>query len=293
MRVFVTGGSGFTGSLVVQHLFASGHTVVAMGRSERSRLAVNRLGARAVCADLDDPPTVQAAMTEAAPDVLVNVASLGFGHAQTIIDSAHAAGIRRAVFISTTAIFTKLPAPSKAVRIAAEDAIAASGLDTTIIRPTMIYGAPGDRNLERLIALLRKTPVVPVPGRGNHLQQPIHVDDLAAVIVEAATTASLPETAYNVAGPQALAFRDIIEQTATALDRRIRVVPVPLAPIRVALSVYERLTSTPRLKVEQLDRLEEDKTFDISAAVRDLAFDPRPFAAGIANEAQLLARVDS
>jgi nucleoside-diphosphate-sugar epimerase len=57
--------------------------------------------------------------------------------------------------------------------------------DLTTARPTMIYGDPGDRNLSRLLPLLRSTPVRPVPG-GRHLQQPVHAADVADAVLAAA-----------------------------------------------------------------------------------------------------------
>ena len=127
-------------------------------------------------------------------DALVNLASLGFGHAPGIVGAAVRAGLDRAVFVSTTAVTTTLPARSKAVRLAAEDEIRGSGLSWTILRPTMIYGAAGDRNLSRLLALLarlRRAPLptacrcLPVPGGGRQLQQPVHVADLAGAVLTA------------------------------------------------------------------------------------------------------------
>ena len=50
----------------------------------------------------------------------------------------------------------------------------------------MIYGAPGDRNLSRLLAVLRRAPLLPVPGGGRHLQQPVHVADVADAVLNAA-----------------------------------------------------------------------------------------------------------
>ncbi len=105
-------------------------------------------------------------------DALVNIASLGFGHAGSVIQATKEAGIRRAIFISTTAIYTQLDAKSKSIRLAAEQAIQTSGLEYTILRPTMIYGSRRDRNMWRLIRFLRVSPVAPVFGDGNYLQQP-------------------------------------------------------------------------------------------------------------------------
>src|SRR5439155_25711459 len=125
---------------------------------------VRALGAAPVGGDLDDPDSVDAVFAASQAEALVNLASLGFGHAPTIVAAAEEAGLRRAVFVSTTAIFTTLEARSKAVRQAAEDTVTASSLHWTIVRPTMIYGGPDDRNMARLLQLLRRFPVVPLPG---------------------------------------------------------------------------------------------------------------------------------
>jgi uncharacterized protein YbjT (DUF2867 family) len=92
------------------------------------------------------------------------VASLGFGHAGLVTDAVEAARPIRSVFFSSTALFTHLPAASKAVRLAAEEQVRALRTEWTILRPTMIYGAAGDRNMERLIRFLARSPVVPLPG---------------------------------------------------------------------------------------------------------------------------------
>ena len=70
-------------------------------------------------------------------------------------------------------------AKSKKVRLAAENTIETSGLKYTILRPTMIYGSPRDRNMWRLIRFMRYSPIVPIFGDGNYLQQPIFVGDVA------------------------------------------------------------------------------------------------------------------
>jgi nucleoside-diphosphate-sugar epimerase len=288
MKVHVTGASGFLGGFVVPRLVHEGYQVTALTRSLEAADTVTRLGARPIPGDLDRPPSVAAAFATASADALVNLASLGFGHAPTLIAGAEAAGTRRAVFVSTTAIFTALASRSQAVRLDAEAAIRASALDWTVLRPTMIYGTPGDRNLARLLRLLRRLPVVPIPGGGRRLQQPVHVDDVASVIVTALERPESIGRAYDIAGPEPLTFRQIVEQAAAAVGTRPRLVPVPLGPAIAALRLYASVGGRPRLKAEQLQRLAEDKRFDISAAEADLDYRPRPFRVGISEEAALL-----
>ena len=295
MRLLVTGGSGFLGGHVLAEAARRGHSCVALARSPAAARAVAARGATPLAGDLDDGVALADVFARADCDALVNLASLGFGHAPAIVAAAVGAGLDRAVFVSTTAVTTTLAASSKAVRLAAEEEIRRSGLSWTILRPTMIYGAAGDRNLSRLLALLarlRRAPVprgmplaVPVPGGGLQLQQPVHVADLAAAVLAAAERPEAAGRSYDVAGPEPLAFAELLRASAAAVGCRIRPVPVPLAPVIALTRGYERVSRRPRIRVEQWQRLAEDKAFSIDAAVRELDYAPRSFADGIRAEA--------
>ncbi len=289
MRLLVTGGSGFTGRHLVRAAVDTGHEVSVVVRSAEATRTVEALGAAAVPGDLDDPASLDAAFATPA-DALINIASLGFGHAPVIVAAAEDAGLRRAVFVSTTAVTTALPAPSKRVRLAAEQTVRQSALDWTILRPTMIYGAPGDRNLSRLLQVLKRTPVLPLPGGGHRLQQPVHVEDLAGALLAAVGTERAIGRTYDIAGPEALPFRDLVLRAGSAVGRTPRLVSVPLRPTIALLRLYERVAPRPRIKAEQLERLAEDKAFSIEEATRDLGYAPRSFPEGITAEAAALSR---
>jgi len=285
MRLLVTGGSGFLGGFVLREAAVRGHTCLALARSEAAAGSVSLAGATPLAGDLgDSAPQLARVFAAAGCDALVNLASLGFGHAPGIVAAAEKAGLARSVFVSTTAVTTSLPAASKRVRLAAEQCIRSSRLDWTIVRPTMIYGASGDRNLSRLLTVLRRTPVLPVPGGGTRLQ-PVHVADLADAILTATERASAVGRTYDVAGPHPLTLAELLAISAGAVNGRTRFVPVPLAPVVTAIRGYERLSKRPRIRAEQVLRLAEDKAFAIDDAVRDLGYAPRPFAAGILAEA--------
>jgi uncharacterized protein YbjT (DUF2867 family) len=287
VTMLVTGGSGFLGGYVLREAARRGHAVAALARSEAAAASVAALGALPVAGDLDDQCSLAGAFAAVHCDVLVNLASLGFGHASAIIASARGAGIRRAVFVSTTAVATTLPAPSRRVRLAAEEQISRSGVDWTILRPTMIYGDPGDRNLSRLLRVLRRAPLLPVPA-GRHLQQPVHAADVADAVITAAERPAAASQIYNVAGPEPLTFGELLHTCAMAISSRTRFVPVPLPPVVAAARGYEFLSARPRIRVEQILRLAEDKAFPIDTASRDLDYAPRPFAQGIGEEARAM-----
>ena len=288
MRLLVVGGSGFTGGYVLREAASRGHETIALARSPAAARMVAAHRALPLVGDLDDTRRLDAAFAAARCDALVCLASLGHGHGPGIVAAAEEAGIRRAVFVSTTAVTTTLHPPARQVRLAAEQQIRGSGLDWTILRPTMIYGATGDRNLSRLLRLLSRSPVLPVPATGECLHQPVHVADVAAAVLAAVQRPAAIGSLYNVAGPEPLSFAELLRTCARTVGSRTRLVPVPLAPLVLLARGYEMLSRHPRIRPEQLLRLAEDKAFTIDGTIRDLGYAPRLFARGIGDEARML-----
>jgi len=229
--------------------------------------------------DLADVDRLEQAMTGV--DILVNVASIGFGHAPNIVHAAEISGIKRAVFVNTTAIFTTLNASSKTVRLAAEEYICRSHLAYTILRPTMIYGSSRDRNMCRLIRYLQKWPVIPVFGSGNYLQQPVYVGDVAWAISHAVSTERTIGKAYNIAGAKALMYNEVIDTVCHLLRRKVRKIYLPVFPIVKVLQFLEKYGIRMPIKAEQILRLNEDKAFDFDDARCDFGYSPHSFAEGI------------
>lgn len=292
MKILVTGATGFTGSFTVPHLLREGHQLRCFVRNPDRAEPLKALGCEIAAGDLGSAAGLERAM--AGCDALVNIASLGFGHAEGIVAAAEEAGVRRAIFISTTAVFTQLNAGSKRVRLAAEETIQKSSLAWTILRPTMIYGSNRDRNMCRLIRLLAKYPVIPVFGDGTSLMQPIYVDDLGAAIAAALGSPTAQRQAYNVSGREPLPYNEVIRTAASLMGRRPRICHFPHRPVIAALKISERARLRLPIKAEQIQRLNEDKAFSWSDAARDFGYAPRSFLEGIRAEIEsmgLLSKV--
>jgi uncharacterized protein YbjT (DUF2867 family) len=282
MKVLVTGATGFTGSRIVPLLLNSGYQVRCLTRATSDRSPLSALTVEWVTGDLANAESFTTALRGV--DALVNIASLGFGHAESIVRAAKEAGVKRGIFISTTAIFTQLNAGSKSIRLAAEEAIQASGLDYTILRPTMIYGSERDRNMWRLIRLLKITPIMPIFGDGESLQQPIFVDDVAQAVVLALKTDATIGKSYNIAGKDPLTYNQVIDTVSMALGKRVWKLHLPYLPIVRALQFTERMRLRLPIKAEQVLRLNENKAFSYEDAQKDFGFSPRSFEEGIRAE---------
>lgn len=279
MKVFVTGGTGFTGSHVVPLLLKKGYEVRCLHRPGSDRSILPQPTIKWALGDVSDSQALSASMQ--GTDALVNIASLGFGHADSILRAAKDAGIQRAIFVSTTAIFTQLNPKSKKVRIAAELAIETSGLRYTILRPTMIYGSPRDRNMWRLIRFMRYSPIIPIFGDGNYLQQPIYVGDVAQAIVNCLCNDQTIGKSYNIAGKVPLTYNQVIDTIARLINRRVWKIHIPSTPVVSLLRFFERIYLPFPIKAEQVLRLNENKDFKYAEAQRDFGFSTLSFEEGV------------
>jgi nucleoside-diphosphate-sugar epimerase len=286
MKIFVTGAAGFTGSRLAPLLLKEGHQVRCLYRANSNRESLSQYPIEWVTGDLSDSESLSKAMQ--GTEALVNIASLGFGHAESIVTAAKNAGIKRAIFISTTAIFTQLNAKSKKVRVAAELTIETSGLKYTILRPTMIYGSERDRNMWRLIRLLKQSPIIPIVGSGNHLQQPIFVDDVAQAVVSCLSNEKTIGKSYNIAGKNALTYNQAVDTIAKQMNKRVWKIHIPSKPVVALLSFFEKIRFPFPIKAEQVLRLNENKAFSYEEASRDFGFSPRSFEDGIRSELSVL-----
>ncbi len=277
--LLLTGATGFLGEFVLKELIDKGYDVTCFVRKTSNLNIINELNVKYIYGELDDYASICKALE--GKDALINIASMGFGHAPNIINSCKQMNVKRAVFVSTTGIFTKLNPDSKAIRLEAERLIKESGLDYTIIRPTMIYGTPRDRNMWRLVRYLKKISILPILGDGTYLQQPVYVKDLANAIIKAYESPISVKKEYNISGARALTYNEVIDLTAKALGKKVIKMHVPIKLSYNLLKVYEKVSKKPILKAEQVLRLNENKAFSHEEATADFGYNPLGFEEGI------------
>ena len=281
--VLVTGALGFVASRLIPRLLAQGTRTVALVRPGRDASRLESLGVEVRRADLGQ---------RAAVEVFHGIGSVvhlaGLALVPAFLPALVEAGVTRGVFVSSAGVYTRLPSRGADAKRTAEALLAASPLDWTLLRPSMIYGRPGDRNLERLLRWLARVPLLPLPGAGKVLQQPVHVDDLVDAILAALVRAEASRRAYDVGGPEALPLRGIVAAGAAVVGRRAVVLPLPVRPIHALVRAAARLGLRLPVRPEQVLRLQESKAVDIGPARRDLGFAPRSFEEGIRAEASLL-----
>lgn len=281
IRVALFGATSKTGRHVVARLCARGHQVRAFSR-DAARLATldRRIDARV--ADLAEPQ----ALAEALRGCEV-VASLA--HARHIPALLQALPDERArlVLTGSVRIFTRLPDPAAEAVRQGMAAFERSGRRGVVLLPAMIFGAPEERNVNRLIGFFRRLPPwlplpVPLPDGGRHLVQPVYYEDMVAAFVAAIEKPGADGTPIVVAGPQPITYAELVGTVAAALGRRAIVVNLPIAALAAALERLARLGVPLPFSADEIRRAGEDKSFDVAPLRERLGVTPRGFAEGLA-----------
>ncbi len=157
-----------------------------------------------------------------------------------LVEHARAAGVTRFIFVSSVAagFADQRHYPYAQSKARAEQAVLASGLDALIVRPTMVLG-PGSAVLTGL-RRLATAPVAIVFGAGRMPVQPIHVDDLADLLIAALALQPLGRQTIDAGGPEVVELRDLLRRIRMASTGRPGpVLHLPLAPVRAILAALE------------------------------------------------------
>jgi nucleoside-diphosphate-sugar epimerase len=300
--VLVTGASGFVGSHVVPALLAEGHSVRALVREETSgqrvlvRLpAADRDRVRPTAVDVAAPDAVEMLVQSlGGVDAVVHLAAIprdrdagrelarvNTSGTAAVIDAMRRAGVRRIVHLGALGV-DDLPglhyASSKA---RAEQAVAASGLDATILRPSALWGER-DGFFNALAGLVRTSPgVVPLLGLGRSRFQPLWVGDLARVVVQALARDDTVGRSVDLGGPRHWTYRDLVAEVVRALGVRRILVPFPVPLLRLVAGMAERVGIGFPVATDQLRQLRLDNVTDPGSVRAAFGFEPRDMAGNI------------
>ena len=273
--VHVLGATGMVGRALVSRLAAAGWRVTAVGRNAAALAALPAAGTR--LADLADAEATAHALADAR-----RVVSCAYvRHAPTVLACLPGA-VERVVVLGYTRMWTRF-----ADRLAAEARAAAAAFEAVrcpgfMLHPTLIYGPQAVNGIGRLAAWIAACPLLPLPGGGRALIQPIHVDDVCRAIEAALERPLQGRRQLVVAGPAAVSYAAFAAAVAAASGRRVRILPAPLPLLAAAAFVSRLLPGLPSVEAGVVRRLGEDKAFDIADMRACFGFEPMALEDGLA-----------
>lgn len=263
--LLITGAAGYIGRALAASALDAGWSVRGLVRRPEQVRQLLPSEVELVAGDIRDASSLRNAVRDV--DAVVHLVAISYERAHETFDAIHVggtrtlleamagAGVGRIVYMS--ALGTRPNAPSRfhQSRWAAEQAVRDSGLNWTILRPSLVLG-PGDYFVSLHLRLLRSLPVLPVIGSGQQLLQPIALHDLAyaAVRVLAQTT----NETYDAVGPLRLSLHDLQSLIMKLVGRHRPRLHMPLFLAALGAPLLEYGSSPPLLTRDQLVLLRED-----------------------------------
>jgi uncharacterized protein YbjT (DUF2867 family) len=256
----VTGAFSYTGKYITQRLLDAGKTVRTITGHPNNP---NPFGKQVEIAALDFHDTAGLLQSLRGASVLYNSYWVRFSHGRVtfdegvsnsriLIQAAKEAGVRRIVHLSIAnpSLDSHLPYYSGKARV--EKAIIESGLSYAILRPTVIFGAE-DILINNIAWFVRHMPFFAVPGSGQYRLQPIFVEDIAELAVNAGQHES--NLAIDAVGPEIFSFDDLVRLIAVAVHSKTRLVHVRPGVALSMLRLVEPFVGDVVLTREEIDGL--------------------------------------
>ena len=284
-RVTVFGGSGFLGRQIVKRLADDGADVrVAVRRPERAAFLTEASGAgrvTAVYADVWDEASV-APVVDGSNAVINTVghyvergkatfeAIHGQG-ARHVAEASARAGVRRLVHISGLGADPTSDSPYVRARGIGENLVNEAFPGATILRPSVLFG-PKDAFFNRLAALARVMPILPLFGRGETKLQPVYVGDVAEAVARALATPAAEGKIYELGGPRIYTYKALVQLVLAQIGRKRLLLPFPFFAWEVLAGLPNRPVSRDQVKLMKKDNVVGTQALTLVA----LGIEPTP-----------------
>jgi nucleoside-diphosphate-sugar epimerase len=228
----VTGAFGYIGKYITQRLLSEGRQVITLTNKPAT---LSPFGDKVKAYPLNFSNRDELIASLAGVETLYNTYWVRFNYrqmtferaihnSQMLLQAARAARVQRVVHISITNPDFTSPLPYFQGKAVIEEYLKQFDWISYIIRPTVVFGQE-DILINNIAFLLRHSPVFAIPGSGNYRLQPIFVEDLARIAVQAGQ--SDKNQIIDAVGPDILSFRALVQLIAAAVGSRALIVPVP------------------------------------------------------------------
>ena len=265
-NVLVLGGTGFVGRHVCEHLVRQGVRITVPTRRHTHAQSVQTLpGVTVATANVHN----EADLLRLLPghDAVVNLVAILHGTPRqfqqvhvdlpaTLVRAIQATGVRRLVHVSALGAGAQAASNYQRSKTAGENVLLASGLDVTLLRPSVIFGAE-DQFLNLFARMQARLPVVPLAG-GHCRFQPVWVGDVAQAIVRCLLQPGTAGQTIECVGPEVLTLADLVRLAGALSGHPRPVVSLPLAFGVFQALLLQCLPGPPVMSTDNVHSMEVD-----------------------------------
>lgn len=296
--ILITGATGYIGRHLVARLAQDGEHPRCLVRDVKRAAQILPAG-QVVLAQGDTTRADTLASALQGVDTVVHAAFITADHKQSqgnhyyetnvqgtanLIKAAEAMGVARIIEMSGLGTRPDKPGTYMQGRYEAERMLKESGLNWTIIQPSVLFGKDAPF-IKGLTDLIRTSPVVPLIGGGKIQFQPIYVEDVVTVILKVLHE---PERTnhktFTIGGPEYYTFTQIIDLLLHTMHKNRIKAPAPTPLVGIGAAVMEAVLPRPPLTKAAMTLFTFDNITDIHSVERDFGFEPMAFSKFLAEQ---------
>ena len=283
MNIAIIGGAGFVGSHIAEHLTRAGHALTLATRNRERHKATLIPLPQAELRECNVHEPQQLAALLAGHDAVISMVGIlhgsrtAFEHAhvqlvEKIISACHSTGIRRLVHISALGASEQAPSDYQQTKGKAERLIEASGLDYTILRPSVIFGA-GDNFLNMFAKLAATAPLLPIGGADTRFA-PVWVDDVARAVAACLARPATIGHKLDLAGPGIYTLRQLVAYAANLSGHPRTIIGLPEWAAMLQATLLGLLPGPALLSADNVRSLRVDNISSQPFPSAELGFSP-------------------
>ena len=245
----------------------------------------SNLNIEKVICDLDDDLALDNAMSGI--DEVFHIGSIFYS--KNVVKYALKNKVRRIICVHTTGIYSKFKSAADEYKniefdIQAMVENSKSSIQLIYLRPTMIYGYIGDRNMAIFIKMVDKIRFFPLIDYGKNLLQPVNGKDLGKAYFQVLINKNIISGDYILSGKDPISMLDMMRTISNYLQKKTIFFNIPLS-VGVFLAKFFKLVTLNNFDfIERVQRMGENRSFSNAEATRDFGYDPMPFSEGLKAE---------
>ncbi|MCL4419146.1 NAD-dependent epimerase/dehydratase family protein [Patescibacteria group bacterium] len=287
-RVLITGSTGFIGKKVLEYFLKNNYSISVIVRKKSLNKVIFKDKIKVIAGDIRDYKSVEKSSRNI--EGVIHLAALKADEkdsfdvnvigAENLTKACFNNKVKHIIYVSTISAKLKKKGIYGETKQKAEEIFLHGKVPTTILRPSIVYSDSYGGIFGKLV---RSTsmPFVPVFGKGNALFYPIHIDDLVKAIGIAACLSSTRGKAYDVVGPDAISFNDLLMEIAKGLNRKVRLVHTPVFIGYIFATILSKLFYRAPITKSNIYGATQNPKVSGKRFFKDFGFVPRALKKGL------------
>lgn len=274
MKILITGASSTLGKNLTSELLKTGRFSI---RLLEHRSAVRIESCETVQGDLQDVGSLEKACSGVT--TIAHLAALTHSSSRNeyfkineegtknLIAACKKNNVSRFVFVSSAAA-SEEGGDYGVSKLRCEELVRKSGLDWVILRPSEVYGENMGEGIGKLVAWVKKFPIIPIIGDGSYFLSPVSVGDVIQAMVEILKDDSVKKETLNLCGPEKMTMNELIDRIALVQKVQVKKIFLPIWFVKIGIGILSIFKSSFAFS-DQIPRLlcTKDQSIDKSLAI--------------------------